>query len=207
MNADSKSESSLRHAPLRQRLNRETRRAILQAAEDQIAEQGLGTRMEDIATRAGVSVGSIYNHVGDRSALLGELLAARRAELLDRIDAAIARVKHLPVEAQLTAFVEAVFTHFESHLALFRVVIHEETSQRDARPKHAALALLTERAAELVARGVAEGVLRPDVTALAPALLTGMMRGVFMHALDAEVDLRRAAAEVVSVFMKGTKLS
>lgn len=203
MNADSKSESSLR-----QRLNRETREAILQAAEDQIAEHGLvGARMEDIAARAGVSVGSIYNHVGDRGALLGELLAARRTELLERIDAAIAQTQRLPVEAQLTAFVEAVFTHFDRHLALFRVVVHEEMSTRDARPKHAALALLTERAGELVARGVAEGVLRPAATLLAPAMLTGMMRGVFLHALDTEIDLHRAAAEVVSVFMAGTRLT
>src|SRR5438477_203996 len=73
--------------PLRERLKGETQRAILEAAEEVFGESGLsGARMEDIAGRAGVSVGTLYNHFKDRDALLKDLIVARREELLARLD-------------------------------------------------------------------------------------------------------------------------
>lgn len=178
---------------------------ILQAAEAQFAERGLhGARMEDIAARAGVSVGTVYNHVGDRSSLLKELLTARREELVERVDEVLAAVEGRPLEEQLTAFVGAVFEHFESHLALFRIVVQEESSPLQSR-KQAVLSLLTERARKLVERGVGQGELRQDAAELCPVLLMGMMRGVFIHALGIDLDLGAAATKVVSVFVEGTR--
>jgi AcrR family transcriptional regulator len=200
MNKDSKNESSLK-----QRQQEATRRAILEAAEAQLAERGLhGARMEDVAARAGVSVGTIYNHVGDRSALLSELLTARRTELIARIDQQLDASRSLGFEPQLAAFVRAVFDHFHSHLPLFRVVVQEEMQPDDA-PKRSMLAALVERAAILIARGVAEGALPEHDTELYPMLLIGMMRGIFVHALRDDVELSGAAERVVSFFLAGAR--
>ncbi len=179
---------------------------ILEAAEAQLGERGLhGARMEDIAARAGVSVGSIYNHVGDRSSLLKELFMTRRAELIARVDAVLKEVEGEPVEQQLLAFVQTVFDHFNDHLALFRAVVQEEMSPVQGRPKHAALQLLTERASELLARGVAQGTFDPESAELAPVLLVGMMRGVFVQALGSNSSLQDAATRVVRVFVHGVR--
>src|SRR3981081_4254853 len=84
------SSSAGKIVPLRERLKGETQRAILQAAEEVFGDSGLsGARMEDIATRAGVSVGTVYNHFEDRDALLAELIVTRRHDLLARLDAAL----------------------------------------------------------------------------------------------------------------------
>ena len=45
--------------------------------------------MGTIAGKAGVSVGTLYNHFADREAMLAGLLAARRAELIGKLDSAI----------------------------------------------------------------------------------------------------------------------
>lgn len=199
MNTDSKTESSFR-----ERLTRETREVILQAAEALFAERGLqGARMEDIAARAGVAVGTIYNHVGDRNSLIGELFSQRRLELVQRLDEVLRASEGWALEEQLMAFVDAVFEHFETHLGLFRIAVQEESGPPQ-RPKGAVLALLTERARTLVRRGVDQGLLREDATQLCATLLMGMMRGVFLHALEVDLDLGAAAREVVRVFMHGT---
>src|SRR5512146_1839893 len=110
MNRDSRtSQPCSEQAPrLRDRLREETARAILSAAEEVFAEEGLhAARMERIAGRAGVAVGTLYNHFADRAALVAALCAAGRGVLLERIDAAVAAAAAGP-RAELRAFVEAV---------------------------------------------------------------------------------------------------
>lgn len=47
-----------------------TRRALLDAALDVLAEHGEGFSIADIATRAGVAHGTFYNYFADRDALI-----------------------------------------------------------------------------------------------------------------------------------------
>ncbi len=77
-------------ARLRDRLRDETGRAILAAAEAVFAEDGLhDARMERIASRAGVAVGTLYNHFEDKDALVRSLVRSSRQALLDRVDGAV----------------------------------------------------------------------------------------------------------------------
>ena len=79
---------------LRQRFREATSRAVLEAAEQVFAEDGLhGASMSRIAERAGVAVGTLYNHFKDREALFNALLDQRRAELLDELDRARAALR------------------------------------------------------------------------------------------------------------------
>jgi AcrR family transcriptional regulator len=61
--------SASHHPPprLRERLREEAARAILAAAEEVFATDGLQARMERIAEQAGVAVGTLYNHFEDRA--------------------------------------------------------------------------------------------------------------------------------------------
>src|ERR1700744_4649774 len=111
MNRDSRSEARVQ--PLRERLRAETVRAILAAAEQVFADKGIrAARVEEIAHRAGVAVGTVYNHFEDRESLLSALVEESRAELAGRLQAADDPAQ--PFEAQLRRFVRTVFEHFES---------------------------------------------------------------------------------------------
>lgn len=61
-----------------------TRRLLLDAALDVLAERGEGFNTNDVATRAGVSHGTIYNYFADRDELVRALVA-------DVVDAFAAR--------------------------------------------------------------------------------------------------------------------
>ena len=63
----------------------ETRRRILQATWELLAQQGAGVKLVDVADRAGVSRQAVYLHFGDRSGLL--------VALVDFIDVSLGAVE------------------------------------------------------------------------------------------------------------------
>src|SRR5438552_14620368 len=122
MNPDSRNEARIR--PLRERLREETARAITAAAEEVFARRGVReAHMEEIAQRAGVSVGTVYNHFEDREALLSELIESRRQELARRLDADLAASAKEPFAAQLRDFARTVFEHFEAHRQFLSIML------------------------------------------------------------------------------------
>src|ERR1700761_5420340 len=59
------------------------RNAILDAAEAVFAERGFhGARIQDIAERARIAVGTVYNHFADKDEVLSALLEERTEGLL-----------------------------------------------------------------------------------------------------------------------------
>src|SRR5215831_13366167 len=101
---------------LRARIRETTVQAILAAAEEVFADAGLhAAHMGTIAAKAGVSVGTLYNHFEDREALLAGLLAARHAELYGKLDAAISGAAGRPLRARLRAILGAFASHCEDH--------------------------------------------------------------------------------------------
>src|SRR5512142_2800958 len=100
---------------LRDRLREETSRAILAAAEDVFASDGLSARVESIAAHAGGAVSTLYNHFEDRKAFGAALVRSRREALVARIDGALADVRGEPVAAQLRAYLYAVERHARAH--------------------------------------------------------------------------------------------
>lgn len=104
-----------------------TRRLLLDTALEVLAEQGEGFAIADIATRAGVSHGTIYNYFADREHLVDALVpdivetfAARSAVQVDDPDPAVrfARISALAL-ARAVAAPEAV-----------RVALRIEAAQR-----------------------------------------------------------------------------
>ena len=66
----------------RQAAKAETRRVIMKAAGQLFSRQGIdGTHAEEIARKAGVGVGTIYLHFGDKNGLLREILLEAAQEL------------------------------------------------------------------------------------------------------------------------------
>ena len=75
---------------MRERFRREVATAIAAAAEAVFAEEGVhSAHVGHIAKRAGVAVGTLYNHFEDRDALLAALLRERGEELASAFRSAI----------------------------------------------------------------------------------------------------------------------
>ncbi|WP_179282246.1 TetR/AcrR family transcriptional regulator [Streptosporangium subroseum] len=86
---------------------------LVVAATQVLAERGLDAPLEHIARRAGVSIGTLYNHFPTREALLGAVLPQRLAALDEITMAALADPDPW---AGFVGFLEGLFAlHAEDH--------------------------------------------------------------------------------------------
>jgi AcrR family transcriptional regulator len=194
---------------LRARLREATSEAIREAAESVLAEQGFGARMEDIAERAGVSVGTLYNHFEDRDALLLELIRVRRAALVAQVDAVLVKVEERPFREQLAAVLDTIFGHFREHARFFAIVMQSELFRAPGFPaRGSTLQELTKRLEQLIQRGVASGALRGEGSEFYATLLQGMVRALLMRAAETRQgeDIGRGTDVLIQVFLKGIEV-
>ncbi len=207
MNGRSSSETAV--PSLRSRLREATDAAILTAAEHVFAEQGLhNARMNDIASHAGVAVGTLYNHFKDRDALLAELMDARVGELLSRMDAALAGEGDF--RARLTAVMRAKLDYYAEHRPFFYIFQQGELAGRAGTHYPVAGQKLPQilhdvhaRLEKLIKRGLKEKALRPEGADLYPAIIIGLMRAVMirekLHGVGAPID----ASQLARCFLDG----
>ena len=81
---------------------RRTRAAILAAAGQLFAEQGyLGTSVGDVASAAGVSLGTVYQYFRDRSDLVAAILQSNVTRMLGQTDTAWRGVRFGKVASRL----------------------------------------------------------------------------------------------------------
>lgn len=194
---------------LRARFKATVTGAILDAAEELAAEVGVpGTNLQAVAKRAGVAVGTIYNHFDDRSELFAELFARRREELLETLDRAAKSAARAGFEAQLEAYVSTVFSYFDTRRAFLRLALDGQAPKpvvvRKAGEAHNSMEQLTLRAERIVRAGLKEKRLRAETGDLAPYFLTAAIRAVLIARVDAPKPLAGETHRVIELFLKGT---
>lgn len=201
---------------LRARFRRATREAILDAAAGLMGTSGAAqTRMEDIAARAGVAVGTVYNYFEDRTALVSALLETRCQVLADALEAGLEapRAKRQGTateqfEAALEHFVATVTAHFEANRFLIEVLLEDARSRgtdaKTASRRSAIRGDLLVRAERLMEQGIRSKALRKDAPAVYAAMLLGMIRGAVL-AMLAKSDVAPEAwtTSIVRMFMRG----
>jgi AcrR family transcriptional regulator len=206
VNADSLSKTTVH--PLRARLKSETRATILHAAESVFADQGFhGAHMQEIASRAGIAVGTLYNYFEDRQHLLGALIDGYGAEL-DKDLARVLRGK-MAFRKRLESFFDVVLRHIEERWQVFAILIEDElargrggSGKSDNRP---ALREVYHAAEKLFQIGLKEGAVRGDARDIYAALLVGTVRALFTHQLyvDRGAPLRARVPQLVRFFLDG----
>jgi AcrR family transcriptional regulator len=198
-------------ANLRERLRVLTSQAILDAAEVVFATQGLqAARMEDIAARAGVAVGTLYNYFKDRQTLVTSLLAYRHQQVIELFDQAVAAGVDQRFDELLLGVLGLLLRHFDQHRAFFVVLIQSEAElgRREAMcARRAAVLELRACFERVVARGVAEGALRRDDAAIFPSAIFALLQGTMMHAHFNEVTTPAAeqATALARLFLDGAR--
>lgn len=147
---------------------------IMDAARDVLGESGADASMEEIATRAGVGVGTVYRRFANKDALIDELLRLSQDEVLAVAEEALARADGHGLEQLL----QALGTVFARHARYAHLLLQRRTDGPAARRIRAAIEQLT-------ARAVVAGVLNPGVTVGDVMSLIWAMRGLVEAAADA----------------------
>src|SRR5512147_913684 len=100
--------------------------AILDAAEEIFAREGLqGAKVGDIAKRAGIAVGTLYNYFEDRDAIVCALLGARSAALRERLEATSAAVG-TDFVAELRAIIATLLEAMHKHAHFVALMLQSE---------------------------------------------------------------------------------
>jgi AcrR family transcriptional regulator len=171
--------------PLRLRMRESARSAILDAAEQVMAVQGLrAARMEDIAARVGVSVGTLYNYFVDRQQMVRALLDLRQRELLAGLDGALEGSEGMPYRARLEGLLRSLLEHASAHVQLFGALLEDGMSHgagdRSLNDHQHVSREVARRIEDLNRDGVRQGALRPEDAAHYPALMLGMVQSIVL---------------------------
>jgi AcrR family transcriptional regulator len=162
------------------------RQRILDAAKELFAERGLGVTLHDIAARAGVGVGTIYRHFPEKKPLIDAVFEEHLAELTALFEQALA-------DSDPWQSIVWVHEQFLEHQARNRGLkelllgITPEAPDR-ARQLRAQLHPLAE---QLIERGKAAGVVRPDCATQDFGLLQTMVGAVIDAAENVDPALWR----------------
>jgi AcrR family transcriptional regulator len=219
VNPDSKNE--LRPgSQLRQKVRGLVRDELLQAAEAVFAEKGLqAAKVEDIAARAGVSVGSVYNYFADRQALVEAVMAQRREGLFLELQRLEVETAGQPFLSRLEISLDRVLEYFASQRPFYLMMLEAEGLPRifqnmvksslgaGSYPPGCGgpFAPLYELLSRLMVEGIRERVVREEDPGVLAAYLMGICKGLgFGAVLDPKVpDVRTRKPMILDFFLHG----
>ncbi len=197
---------------LRERFKETTLQAVLTAAEEVFADAGLhAAHMGEIAERAGVAVGTLYNHFADREALLAGLAEARFKEMIADMDGALKATADQPFGQRVRALVVGMLTYYERHWKFMQIFLQGETGRYQRTfptlveaMRHKMREVRT-RVEKLIAQGVREKAIRAELSDLASFFLIGMLRSLVMRRLYHEPSkgLVAEADRMLDAFLHG----
>ncbi|HWH95768.1 MAG TPA: TetR/AcrR family transcriptional regulator [Baekduia sp.] len=135
------------------------RERILAAAREIVAERGVAAKMEDVAARAGVGIGTLYRFVPTKDALFDGILREEAERLAQLAERALA----LPAgEAAFPTWMAKAAAWQSANRAFVNVLAARDPDEPVPRLLSQNLRVLLR---ELVRRGQDDGDLRDDVTA------------------------------------------
>jgi AcrR family transcriptional regulator len=169
------------------------RDAILAAARALIAEGGFaGAQMSLIAVRAGVGVGSIYQHFPSRSDLFAEIYRSAATREFEKVQAAVAAAQD-PATAQIAAAVATFCARaLRGRFAYALLVEHSEPGVDEHRLafREGYRSLF----AELLELAVAQEEIAPQDTDISAAALLGIMTETLVRPLGEATPTKDPAA-------------
>jgi AcrR family transcriptional regulator len=193
------------------------RNAILDAAEVVFGEKGFHVaRIQDVAERARIAVGTVYNHFEDKDDVLAALLDERTGEMAACLAPAADEPKGFG--PRLTARIGRMLSYVEQHRAFFAIAFEHgllgggaaaSAKLAGRRLRHVERFRSAFRA--LIEEGIASGALEPlDADALA-RFLGGSIRASLVPALSRSLAhptegsprLDAESALIVDLFLHG----
>jgi AcrR family transcriptional regulator len=195
---------------------------LLQAAEAVFSEKGLkAAKVEDIAQRAGVSVGTVYNYFADRQTLAEAVMELRREGLFRELHRLESETAGQPFLQRLETSVERVLEYFAGQRPYYVLMLEAEVMpqffQKMMRSSLVAgsypqgcggpFAPLFEQLSRLMGEGIREGALRDEDPGTHAAFLMGITKGMaFSDLLDPNApDVRGHKSMILRFFLQGAR--
>lgn len=170
---------------------------VLRAAAEVFAEHGPDVKMEEVARRAGVGVGTIYRRFPSKEQLFAAVSAAACADTSHCLNQAAADT-HEPI-ARLRAIVEVQYRQCAHQAALLDMRPAEAGDPHEPHGIYPTLHALLEHA---IAAGQTSGHIRPGDPALLAAICATLLTPHAMQHLRRLLDDRAdLAAEHVATFL------
>ena len=148
------------------------RQQLITAAGDLFAERGVDVPLDEIARRAGVSIGTLYNHFPNRGALLDAVLPDRLAELDRLAEAALAEPDSWH---GFTGFLDGMFVIQARDRSMNEAIARTPVGSVDVAGECGRAGGVLD---SVVSRAKDSGVLRPDFGADDLATMIGAMSKV-----------------------------
>lgn len=176
-----------------------TRRdALLDAALDEFFERGFaGTRMDDIARRAGVSKGTVYLYFESKEELFQALIASVTSPRIEEIEAIAANAASVFTALQQIAIFAPIMIRESNLPRLLKVIVGDSHLFPEIVTRHRknVVERILAAISGMLEAGAARGEIAtedPSLTArlvIAPIVMSGMWQAVFGRDADAHVDL------------------
>lgn len=181
---------------------RENKQRIIAAARQEFAEKGLAAEMKEIAERAGVGVGTIYRNFPTKGDLLADMLRGAIATMMEAVHEAeqyddaidglrMALTRLYQLVEDMGWLADAVMS--DQIPADVRAELRKDPMSEEARGFH-----------RLVAKGVAQGSLRPDLNVdLMVACVAGTIPPWNREAIRATMTPEETADATIDLLLRG----
>ena len=190
-------------AHLRDKLKESTRGAIMDAAIALLIDDEAEVRMETIAERAGVAIGTLYNYFANRQDLIDTIIEKRRLIAESYIRQALDRTAELPVQERLAA----LFQTLVNFLARHRTVTHHSLQLKESSPgnngRKSLLNILDDHILEVLRAALQRQELRPEYQDIYPIVISGYLRAIFAGAAQEQQVQSGFAAQLAELFLAG----
>jgi AcrR family transcriptional regulator len=183
------------------------RNAILDAAEEVLAERGLhGARIQDIADRARMAVGTIYNYFGQKDDVLHALLEERTAEMAAALAAAPSDPE--PFLDRMAVRLRRIFEHVDRHRGFFTLALeHGLLTKREGDAptgrRHRNIESFRAEFRRMVREGIDAEVLQPVDPDLLANFLAAAIRAFVFHRSETASTTEERATAVLTLFLNG----
>ena len=166
---------------LRDKLKESTREAILEAAVALIISNPGELRMEDIAARAGVAIGTLYNYFDNRQVLIDTIIEKRRAAAEEYIRRSLKQTEGMDIATRL----ENLFQTLVNFLTKHKTVTHHSLQLKEIGENNSGrksfMAMLIDYSMDILQQALERKEIRPEYSDVYPSVISGYLRGIFLN--------------------------
>lgn len=184
---------------------------IMEAALELFSQRGFhNTTMAQVARRAGVGVGTLYQHFQGKEELYHSILEDKCNRLLDNLRALVQEED--ATEENLKRLLTAQIDFVEKHRSFFKLYLSEQLATLEAVREKLGLKAdviygrFFQLFQDIMERGVKKGELRDISSTHLTRAYMGILNSFFFDWLKGNLDsLRENQDTILSLFMRGAK--
>lgn len=190
---------------LREKFKETTREAIIDAAISLIISQSSEVRMEDIADKAGVAIGTLYNYFANRQMLIDTIIEKRRAMAENSIRQSLSKTEGLHISARLENLFQTLISFLERH----RTVTHHSLQAKEINENNpgqkSLMNMLNDYVSEILETALERKEIRADYMDVYPLVISSYLRSIFTKLGEGQDELfrRDLARKMAELFLIG----